>query len=339
MPASRPHRPTLAEVAQAAGVSIGSASRVMHAPHSVRAATREAVEAAAAQLGYVADGRARALASGRSMMVGIVLPTINNPVYAEFTHVLQRRLAVAGYMLVVQAHEYDAALESTQIRALVERGIDAMVLVGTDHDPAVARMIEAARLPHVVVWSADDAPAQGCIGFSNRLAMHELAAHLIGLGHRRLGIISGNPEGNERARARLAGVAEAVQAAGLLAPSISYQPFSVAGGRAGLSDLLNRSADWPTAILCTTDLMAAGALAEARDRGLAVPNDLSVTGFDDIDLAALTTPRLTTVRAPIAAMGLAAAEAVLDRLAGQAPALSLTIPAQLVVRDSTAPPR
>lgn len=337
MPAPRPHRPTLAEVAREAGVSLGSASRVMHAPGSVRDATRQAVERAAAKLGYVADGRARALASGRSMMIGIVLPTINNPVYAEFTHVLQRRLSADGYLLAVQAHEYDAAAETAQIRALAERGIDGLVLVGTDHDPAVGHLLAAARLPHVFVWSADEAPATGCIGFSNRAAMQEITAHLIALGHRRLGIISGSLHGNERARARLAGATEAIAAAGLPDAAVSFQPFSIAGGRAGLSSLLGEAEDL-TAILCTTDLMAAGALAEARDRGLRVPQDLSITGFDDIDLAAATQPRLSTINAPIASMGLCAGDAILQQIAGGTPSPSLTIPARLIVRESSAAP-
>ncbi|MEO0031428.1 MAG: hypothetical protein RIS94_1186 [Pseudomonadota bacterium] len=337
MPAPRPARPTLAAVAREAGVSLGSASRVMHAPESVRAATRAAVERAAAKLGYVADGRARALASGRSMMVGIVLPTINNPVYAEFTHVLQRRLSAEGYMLAVQAHEYDAAAETAQIRALAERGIDALVLVGTDHDPAVARLLAAARLPHVFVWSTDEAPETGCVGFSNRAAMREMAEHLIALGHRRLGIVSGATQGNERARARLAGVTKAIAAAGLPPAAVSLQPFSIAGGRAGLAELIKANAGL-TAILCTTDLMAAGALAEARERGIAVPHALSITGFDDIDLANATTPCLTTIRAPITEMGLCAGEAILRQIAGGAPEPSLTIPTRVIVRESCAPP-
>lgn len=337
MPAPRSQRPTLVDVACEAGVSLGSASRVMHAPESVRAATRQAVQRAAAKLGYVADGRARALASGRSMMVGIVLPTISNPVYAEFTHALQRRLSADGYMLAVQAHEYDATAETAQIRALAERGIDAIVLVGTDHDPAVAHLLEAARLPHIFVWSTDEAPPERCIGFSNRAAMREMAAHLIGLGHRRLGVISGKTDGNERARARLAGATDAIAAEGLADAIVSFQPFSIAGGRAGLSCLLGGGQDL-TAILCTTDLMAAGALAEARDRGIRVPQDLSVTGFDDIDLAAATSPRLTTVSAPITDMGVAAADAVLLQIAGHSPAASLAFPTRLVVRESSAVP-
>lgn len=334
MPAPRRLRATLTDVAALAGVSVGSASRVMHTPEKVRPSTREAVERAAEELGYFPDGKARALASGRSMTIGIVLPTISNPVYAEFVHVLQRQVGAKGYMLLVQAHEYDAAAELAQVRALSGR-VDGVVLVGADHDPAVRNMLELAMIPYVVAWSSDEGPVCGGVGFSNRAAMRAVAEHLIGLGHRRLGVISGDLAGNARARGRLDGVAEAAHAAGLEAPAVSVQPFSIAGGRAGLADLLARDAGI-TAVLCATDLMAAGALAEARDRGTPVPQALSITGFDDIDLAAATTPRLTTVRVPITDMARAAAETLFALIAGGEQGDSLVLPTELILRETTA---
>lgn len=333
MPAPRPARVTLADVAGLAGVSVGSASRVMHNPDGVRPRTREAVERAALELGYFPDGKAQALASGRSMTIGIVLPTISNPVYAEFVHVLQRQVGARGYMLLVQAHEYDATVELAQVRALSGR-VDGLVLVGTDQDPAVKAMLERAMIPHVVAWSSDEACESHGIGFSNRTAMRTAAEHLIGLSHRRLGVISGDPAGNTRARERLDGVADAVKAAGLEAPALSVQPFSIAGGRAGLADLLAQDAAI-TAILCTTDLTAAGALVEAHDRGIAVPLQLSLTGFDDIDLAAATMPRLSTVRVPITDMAAAAADALFGMING-GKGESLMLPTQLILRETTA---
>lgn len=339
MPAPRRQRVTLNDVARHAGVSVGSASRVMHAPEAVRAKTREAVERAARELGYVPDGKARALASGRSMTVGVVLPTISNPVYAEFVHVLQRQLAGHGYMLMVQAHEYDRAAELAQLRALCGR-VDGLVLVGSDHDPALRDILAVAQVPFVESWSDSAGAEARAIGFCNRAGMRAMAEHLIALGHRRLGIVSGETAGNARARDRLAGVADALAAAGLETATVSVQPFSIAGGRAGLADLLGRDGAI-TAVLCTTDLMAAGALAAARDRGIMVPDQLSITGFDDIDLAAATSPRLTTVRVPIARMAQESAAAIVAAIAGDpahpAPDLS-ELPTDLVVRETTAPP-
>lgn len=335
----RPGRPTLSDVARLAGVSLGSASKAMSEPGAVRRRTRDAVEAAAEQLGYVPNGTARALATSRSMMVGVVLPTINNPVFASFVHVLQRRLIADGYHLLVQAHEYSPASEVALVERLVWRGIDGLVLVGTDHDPAISRLLERSRLPHLFSWSSDEAPERSCVGFSNREAMRTMVRHLIALGHRRFGIISGELAHNERARARVDGVRQALAEAGIAIASgqISIQPFSIEGGRAGLAALAGL-AQRPTAIICTTDLMAAGALAGARDAGIAVPDALSITGFDDIDLAASTFPPLTTVHAPIGEMGEMVGDRIIAALRGEPPQPSATIAAPLVLRASTAPP-
>lgn len=332
-------RPTLEDVARRAGVSLGSASRAISHPEAVRAKTRVAVEAAAAELGYVPNGTARALAAGRSMMIGVVLPTINNPVFASFVHVLQRRLAADGYHLLVQAHEYDPAAEAAIIARLVRKGVDGLVLVGTDHPPEVLELLERTRLPHLFSWSTDEAPAEGCIGFSNRGAMEAVAEHLLGLGHRRFAILSGAVDHNERARARIEGARRALERAGVTLGEdhVLIAPFSIEGGRQGLRAALALP-ERPTALICTTDLMAAGAVAEARAVGLAVPADLSITGFDDIDLATVVDPPLTTVHAPIARMGELVGERIVALAAGGAMQASLAIPAELVVRGSSARP-
>ena len=152
IPASR--RPTQSDVALLAGVSMGSASRVMPETGAVRKCTPNAVEAAARQLGHVLNGIARALAMNKSMVVGVVLPTINNPVYATFVQVLQRRLGQNGYHLLVQAHEYSQDHEVQLVERLVRRGIDGLILVGTDHDPRIAAILEQSQVPHVVRRSA-----------------------------------------------------------------------------------------------------------------------------------------------------------------------------------------
>lgn len=339
MTADRPRRPTLSDVAQLAGVSLGSASRVMSEPGAVRRQTREAVEAAAEQLGYVPNGNARALAMRRSMMVGVVLPTINNPVFASFVHVLQHCLGEGGYHLLVQAHEYDQQAEVAMVERLIRRGIDGLVLVGTDHDPAVTALLERSGLPHLFSWSSDEAPDHSCVGFSNRQAMHEMVRYLLDLGHRHFAILSGALEHNERARARVEGAREALEEAGIAIShdDIVIQPFSIEGGRQGLRAIAGRTSR-PTALVCTTDLMAAGAVAEAHTLGIAVPSALSVTGFDDIDFSNAISPPLTTVHAPIQEMGERVGERMLAYLRGMEAASSLTIPTRLVLRASAGPP-
>lgn len=334
-PAAR--RPRLADVARLAEVSLGSASRALSTPQAVKPQTLQRVRAAAERLGYVPDGAARALAMGCSRTIGVVLPTINNPVYSDFVHALQKRLAASGYYLLISAHEYDREQERAQIEHLLQRGVDGLILVGTEQDPAVLARLEHVGRPYLFTWSADEAQGRASIGFSNRRAMQPVVRHLLELGHRRFAVLSGDPARNERARGRLAGIHETLAAAGIELPPqrVITVPFTIEGGRAGFRQALALSPR-PTALVCTTDLLAAGALAEARDAGMAVPRRLSVTGVDDIQFAALLSPPLTTVHVPTGEIGRRAADSLLAALQRGAAAESAEVETRLVLRSSTA---
>lgn len=335
----RAKRARLVDVARLAGVSLGSASKALNDPEAVRPATLAAVRAAADQLAYVPDGTARALAMRRSQMIGVVLPTISNPVYAGFVHALQRSLIADGYHLVVLSHEYNPAAELIYIERLVQRGIDGLVLVGTDHDPQVGQLLARTRLPHVFSWSTDEAVAHECVGFSNRRAMQQLVGYLLELGHCSFAVISGATENNERARARLKGVYEALNLAGVELPidNVIFTDLSVEGGRIGLRRTLLLEPR-PTAVICSTDVVAAGALVEACANGVRIPQDLSITGFDDIELASLLNPPLTTVHAPIEEMGESVGRYILKKVESDEPLPSIDIPTYLVIRGSSVSP-
>jgi len=336
-PASR--RPRLADVARLAEVSLGSASRALSTPQAVKPQTLQRVRIAAERLGYVPHGAARALAMGCSRTVGVVLPTVNNPVYSDFVHALQKRLAAAGYYLLISAHEYDPGQERAQIEHLLQRGVDGLILVGAEQDPTVLARLEHVGRPYLFTWSAGGAQGRASIGFSNRRAMRPVVRHLLELGHRRFAVLSGDPARNERARGRLAGIRETLAAAGVELPpqGVITAPFTIEGGRAGLRRALALSPR-PTALVCTTDLLAAGALAEARDAGVAVPRRLSVTGVDNIQFAALLSPPLTTIHVPTDEIGRRAADSLLAALRCGAPAQSAEVETHLVLRGSTAPP-
>src|SRR5690606_27262623 len=141
-------RPTLADVARLAGVSLGSASRVLSVPDQVKPATREKVEHAVAQLGYIRDGAARALASRRTHTIAAVYPTLNNPIFAHSTHAMQQALWRLGYQLLIASHEYHADDEPAVIRAIVERGVDGLIMVGTDHSEEVYTLLRRRALPY-----------------------------------------------------------------------------------------------------------------------------------------------------------------------------------------------
>lgn len=331
---TRSRRPRLVDVARLAGVSLGSASRALSAPELVKPKTREAVRLAAEHLSYVVDGAARSLALRRSLSVGAILPTINNPIFADFVQALQRRLSEDNYSLFVSAHEYSRDAESLIVERLLQRSVDGLVLIGTDQDQKAMSQIARAEVPHIFAWSSEE-KSRVSVGFSNRRAMQQVTQHLIQLGHRRIALLSGHTEYNERARARLDGVLDTTSLAGLDVPTTIFSEFSVDAGRRGLREAMARTPR-PTALICSTDLMAAGALSEAAIMGIKVPEELSITGFDNIEFSALLTPQLTTVDVPTAEIGKAAGDAIIAAMAGDSIERA-PFPTQLVARGSTGP--
>jgi LacI family transcriptional regulator len=260
-------------------------------------------------------------------------------VFSASTHALQVRLAEDDYTLLLASHEYDLAAEVRMVQAFIERGVDGMVLVGLDHDPEVHRLLAQAGIPYELSWAIDASGFHHSLGFSNRRAAAAVAQHLLELGHREIAVVSGYTANNDRARERVAGVREAVEARGLaLAPELVLETsFSIASGRRALADLLATKQRF-TAVACGNDILAMGVLIEAAARGIAVPGQLSVAGFDDIDLAAEYTPSLTTVHLPVADIGRAAAERMLARLAGKTVPRVEEVRVDLVVRASTGKP-
>ena len=328
----------LADVALAAGVSLSTASRALADPDLVHPQTRQKVDEAARMLGYVPHGAARALASRRSRTVGAIVPTLDNPIFAHSTQALQRALAEAGYTLLLASNEYDTEVELQVTRALVERGVDGLVFVGTDHLPELYHFLARASMPFELIWAIDPNRRHHCVGFSNRLASIRMTQHLLDRGHREFAVVAGYTAHNDRQRERVAGVREALAAHGLELPAqrCLETSFSVAGGRAALGQLLAR-APAPTAVVCGNDILAFGVLFECATRGIAVPAEMSVAGFDDIELAAEVSPALTTIHVPTATIGRRAAERLLARLAGKRMPRVEEVPVHLVERASTGP--
>lgn len=330
---------TLADVARLAKVSTATVSRALTLPHKVKPLTLSRVEHAVQTLGYVTHGAARALASRRTRTIGAVIPTLDNAIFANTTHALQKRLDQAGYTLLLASHEFDPEVEVRVTRALIERGIDALVLLGTTHHPSVFRMIETNHIPYVLTWALDPNGTHPCVGFDNRAAAIRLAGYLLDLGHREFAMISGLTANNERARERMAGVHQALAArtGRLPAERVVEKPFTLTAGREGLREV-TKGAALPTAVICGNDVLAIGAIAECNARGIAVPQGLSITGFDDMEIASLMTPGLTTVHFPTAELGVYAANHLLQRLAGERVEPRRELPVELVVRGTTAPP-
>ncbi|HZM46518.1 MAG TPA: LacI family DNA-binding transcriptional regulator [Burkholderiales bacterium] len=336
---SYPKTAKLADVARLARVSTATVSRTLSLPHKVKAATAARINQAVETLGYVAHGAARALASRRTRTIGAVLPTLDNTIFAKTVQALQRTLDQAGYMLLVASDEHDAEAETRVARALIEHGVDGLVLLGTTHHECVLKMLDTHQVPYVLTWALDPEDRHPCVGFDNRAAGVRIARHLLDLGHREFAMISGLTAGNERARGRLRGVREELAAHGIaIAPHrLVEKPYAFAAGREGLREVLG-GAKWPTAVICGNDLLAIGALAECHECRIAVPRELSITGFDDMEIADVVTPGLTTIHFPASELGALAAQHLLARLTGQEVAPRTELPVELVVRGSTAPP-
>lgn len=333
-------RVKLADVARTAGVSPATVSRAISQPELVSEETLARVRAAAQSLGYLPDAAARALASGRSMTIGAIVPTLDSTIFARFLQSMQLALTRESYQLLVASHEMNPAAETEAVRTLLARGADGIILVGGDRPRATVDLLTASGVPTVLTWCG--APNFASVTVDNEEAGYLAAEHLLGLGHGRIGVVCGRLSFNDRQRARLAGARAAARKVGLDIPDwcVSEQDLTLAGGRSGCAALLQLDSR-PTAIIGTIDLIAIGCLQEAQARGLAVPSALSVVGIDDIDMSAYITPSLTTVHIPTSRIGQTAAAMVIGLIGGGGGASNVHLPIELVVRRSTAasPPR
>lgn len=328
----------LADVAREAGVSTASVSRVLNrAPHVSRQ-LRVRVEAAVDKLGYVPHGSARALASRRIGAIGVLVPTLDNSIFSTGINCLEQRLKHHDYRLLIATYRYDLDDELEALHTLIQQGVDGLVLIGHEHRPSALTTLKRRRLPFLTCWHGIDDAEWPTIGFDNIAPAHALAEHLLSLGHRRLAVVSAPIEGNDRARSRMQGFLQAAEQAGCAIPAeyIITINYGIAEGFQAL-EALTRLETPPTAILCGNDTLAFGVMLAAQRAGIRMPEDLSVTGFDDLPQARFMTPALTTVAVPAANIGVQVADALVARIEGEALPHRQLLDAPLVIRDSTGP--
>ena len=266
---------TLGDVARRAGVSAASVSRVLNHPAKVSPEVRARVTRAMSELGYVRDGAARALASRHSLTIGNVVPTLGIGIFAVGVEAMQRRLEDFGYQLLVAASLYDEKKEALQVRALIERGVEGIALVGHRHAPEVYELLSARKLPYVNTYQFDGRNPHPCIGFDNRKGAFGLTRHLVDLGHRRFGIVTAPPSLNDRIAARLKGILDCLADCGITAPQLHVMEVAqtIHAGRGATRALLQANQAL-TALCCTTDTLAIGALLECKALGVRVPEDV-----------------------------------------------------------------
>ena len=327
----------LSDIAAQAGVSEATVSRVLNAKPGVAEATRQSVLTALDVLGYERPARLKPASAG---LVGLIVPELNNPIFPAFAQVVESALARHGYTPVLCTATPDGVHEDDYTRMLLERGVSGIVFVSGLHadstvDPERYQALRRLGLPIVLVngyLEGVDAPFVS----NDDVASMELAvAHLVSLGHTRIGLAVGPARFMPVVR-KIAGFTEALRRHLGIEDSrawIESFMFSVEGGALAADRLAERGA---TGIICGSDLMALGAIRALRARGLQVPQDVSVVGYDDSLLIAFTDPPLTTVRQAVQAMGSAAVRALLDEIAGlPAPRAEYVFRPELVVRAST----
>ncbi len=324
---------TLEMVAQAAGVSPSTVSRILNGTAVVSNDKKQAVDHAIATLGFVPNPVARGLAGGRTLSVGVVTQTLDSPFFGGALRGIESELSAAGYSPLFVSGHWNTAHEARCIDELRSRRVDGViVLAGRLGDAALVSL--AQNLPVVVTGRSLQAPGLLSLNFDNfeggRLATH----HLLQLGHRRIAFITGDtrhPDARERQR----GYRAALEAAGIAPDPALVVPgqYTEDSGRLAVERLLDSRVPF-SAIFAANDQMAFGAVLGLHRRRMQVPRDVSVVGFDDVATATFSIPPLCTVHHPVVEMGQIAARAMLGLLAGETPALQLPGP-RLVVREST----
>jgi LacI family transcriptional regulator len=294
-----------------------------------------------AELGYVRDGAARALASRQSLTIGHVVPTLGIGIFAAGVAALQRRLDEYGYQLLVAASDYDETKEARQVRALIERGVDGIALVGQRHASEVYQLLRSRKLPYVNTYQFDGDNPHPCIGFDNRTGTFNITRHLIELGHHHFGIITAPPGLNDRVAARLKGILDCLDEAGIAASVrhvVEVPAQTIVEGRSATRTLLTAHPDL-TAIYCTTDTLAIGALCACHALGTRVPEDVSVAGYSDLEIVSQLDPPLSTVHIPVDQMGARVADFLVDRIGGKPGPMKIELEATVIFRRSTGPAR
>jgi DNA-binding LacI/PurR family transcriptional regulator len=320
----------LSDIAARAGVSEATVSRVLNGKTGVSAATRQAVVTAMDALGYERPTRLRERSAG---LVGLIIPELTNPIFPALAQVIEQALTAHGFTPVLCTQNPGGSTEDQLTELLVDRGVTGIVFVSGLHSDTTADMDRYVRLsgkgvPFVMVNGYTERVSAPFVSTDDRAAMRLAVAHLATLGHERIGLAVGPPRFVPAAR-KIEGFLEALPGG-----QVQHSLFTVEGGHAAASALLDNAC---TAIICGNDLMALGAVRAVRARGMAVPTDVSVIGFDDSPLIVFTDPPLTTLRQPVEAMGQAAVNALLEEIAGTpAPHVEYVFQPELVVRGSTA---
>ncbi|EWY41574.1 LacI family transcriptional regulator [Skermanella stibiiresistens SB22] len=334
-------RPTILDLAAACGVSPATVSNALADKPNVKASTREMVRRKAAEMGYHASATARGLRLGRSWSIGLVVGDIANPFVPEVVRGVEDVVWRARKNLILCNTDFQADKKTAYVRSLLDKNIEGLIVLSQVLSPSDMRLVEAADVPLVTVNRGTPGYTSDYVGIDNHAGVRMAMDYLVGLGHRRIGFIKGLPSSNS-ALDRFAAYTEAVERHGLDSDPSLVMPgdYDMESGDSGARAIM-ASAIPPTAIVAANDQMALGALGALHELGLRVPDDVSVVGFDNIQLAAHPLLNLTTINHPKRETGDAAARLLLQRILGKMvdPPRSVVLKPSLIVRGSSGPPK
>jgi len=313
-------RATLEEVAGLAGVSTMTASRALSQPRLVSEATRHKVELAVAELGYVPNRAARALASCHSRVIVALVPSLSNAVFSPVLDGIHDAIAGSDYQLLIGNTRYSDAEEEKLLTAYLQSNPDGVLIPSLAHAAHVQRVLGGSQIPTVSIMDLADGPHDLSVGFSHGDAGAAMTRHLIARGYRRIAFLGAQLD--DRTLRRADGYRQALRAAGLLDPALEIMvggPSTVALG----AELMRKALDAAPgcdAVFCCNDDLAHGAIYYCQRHGIRVPQDVAVAGFNDLPASAWMMPALTTVETPRYRIGFEAATLLLDVIAGRLPA-------------------
>jgi DNA-binding LacI/PurR family transcriptional regulator len=306
---------SIQSVAAKAGVSVATVSRAFNFPDKVTPATRELVERVARELHYVPNASARTLRTQRSRALGVVLPTLLNPTFAECLQGIAHAAVAGGYAIIPVTTGYQLDEEERAVHLLLAGNVDGLILVVSNPSTSAALdRLRSTDTPYVLAYNRH--PDHPCVTVDGEAAVADAVARLVLLGHRRIAMVSGTLAASDRAQQRYRGYQKGMADAGLDAPALIEVPF-VESAVDLLAQLLQAKVR-PTALVCSNDLLAIRSIRAAHLSGLNVPGDLSVVGFDGIALGEDLTPALTTIAQPNSEIGRRSVELLVQAMAGGA---------------------
>jgi LacI family transcriptional regulator, gluconate utilization system Gnt-I transcriptional repressor len=308
--------PRMEDIARMAGVAPMTVSRALQTPEKVAKETRARIQAVIEKLGYVPNFAARSLASNKSPFVVVIVPTITTPIYSDSYEGISEVLLRQGYHILLGNNGYSPEREEALLSAFMAYRPAGVILTGYTHTPGLRRLITRAKLPVVETFNITDRPLKVCVGYSNYQAMADVAEYVVGKGRRSPVFLAARSPLHDRHLDRKSGFEAVRKKHGLKnEPSMVVSDLRFEAAAKAIGEHLDRHPE-TDAILAGSDILALGALAECRRRGLAVPERMAIVGFDDQEIASIVEPRLTTVRVPRTEIGRRAAEMLLAQIRG-----------------------